>query len=424
MYKLSPSSVGFLRECPRCLWLYANDNISRPFGVFPSLPSGMDRVLKVYFDKYRVNGELPREIVGKVKEYGIDANHLVPLVNLIQRNGDRARAHELLHCFDVGFGAAELVQHIANDPQAQEKLGILPGSLNEDHIRAALLAGLGHDIILSFRGSTIETTTPESLLEALVTPEAAAKFKGNAQYLKDVIGDDLRGAIVIDTYSTSFPESVRVLAVNSLLNGSDLPTIGKETNLWSKFNPYKVLDALWYNDGNYPIRGHAEADMLVGDRLSLFNRQKVNADIVVAGVKKLLGYTEQDLQQLDFPNGPSDTDPSTMAIWQLRGIPVKSWGVSTYLKNIVAKKAGAFLDTIEGTQTYDFVVYDLASRGRGECAVRSPAFWAGVDKMPKIIGNLQESGVCGGPFETIKDIETLSRRYEEVQQYRPKGDVK
>jgi len=41
--------------------------IHRPSGPFPSLPGGMDRKLKVYFDKYRAMGKLPPELVGKVE---------------------------------------------------------------------------------------------------------------------------------------------------------------------------------------------------------------------------------------------------------------------------------------------------------------------------------------------------------------------
>lgn len=66
MYKLSPSLVGSLLECPRCLWLYANEKISRPRGIFPSLPNGMDELFKKYFDVYRAKGELPPEIAGKI----------------------------------------------------------------------------------------------------------------------------------------------------------------------------------------------------------------------------------------------------------------------------------------------------------------------------------------------------------------------
>ena len=40
-------------------------NSPRPRGIFPSLPSGMDRVIKTYFDHYR--GSLPPELVGEVE---------------------------------------------------------------------------------------------------------------------------------------------------------------------------------------------------------------------------------------------------------------------------------------------------------------------------------------------------------------------
>jgi len=66
MIKISPSGVGMLLECPKCLWLFANEGIKRPAGIFPSLPGGMDEIFKNYFDTYRIKGELPPEIEGKV----------------------------------------------------------------------------------------------------------------------------------------------------------------------------------------------------------------------------------------------------------------------------------------------------------------------------------------------------------------------
>ena len=62
MFKLSPSSLGLMKECPRCFWLTQNKIWKRPQGIFPSLPSGMDRILKIHFDKFRDKGELPPEI--------------------------------------------------------------------------------------------------------------------------------------------------------------------------------------------------------------------------------------------------------------------------------------------------------------------------------------------------------------------------
>ena len=66
MMKVSPSGVGMLLECPRCLWLQVNENTKRPRGIFPSLPDGMDNVFKKYFDDYRSRGEMPPEIEGKI----------------------------------------------------------------------------------------------------------------------------------------------------------------------------------------------------------------------------------------------------------------------------------------------------------------------------------------------------------------------
>lgn len=51
-----------MKECPRCFWLTQHKVWKRPAGIFPSLPSGMDKILKVHFDKFRDNGELPPEI--------------------------------------------------------------------------------------------------------------------------------------------------------------------------------------------------------------------------------------------------------------------------------------------------------------------------------------------------------------------------
>lgn len=61
-YKLSPSSLNLMQECPRCFWLDKHDIWKRPSGAFPSLPSGMDRVLKAHFDKFMKQGKLPPEL--------------------------------------------------------------------------------------------------------------------------------------------------------------------------------------------------------------------------------------------------------------------------------------------------------------------------------------------------------------------------
>lgn len=65
-YRLSPSTLNLFLDCPRCFWLEKNKNIRRPRGIFPSLPGGMDLVIKTYFDKYRIKNELPPEVKGRL----------------------------------------------------------------------------------------------------------------------------------------------------------------------------------------------------------------------------------------------------------------------------------------------------------------------------------------------------------------------
>ena len=64
VFKLSPSSLGLYQECPRCFWLEKYEKWKRPNGIFPSLPSGMDGILKKHFDSFRDRGLLPPEING------------------------------------------------------------------------------------------------------------------------------------------------------------------------------------------------------------------------------------------------------------------------------------------------------------------------------------------------------------------------
>jgi CRISPR/Cas system-associated exonuclease Cas4 (RecB family) len=64
MIKLSPSALNLYRNCPRCFWLEKVRNIKRPRGIYPSLPGGMDRVIKSFFDEYRKKKILPDELSG------------------------------------------------------------------------------------------------------------------------------------------------------------------------------------------------------------------------------------------------------------------------------------------------------------------------------------------------------------------------
>jgi len=60
--KLSPSTLKLMEECPRCFWLHFNKKIKRPEMGFPTLPRGMDNILKEHFDRFMKKGELPPEL--------------------------------------------------------------------------------------------------------------------------------------------------------------------------------------------------------------------------------------------------------------------------------------------------------------------------------------------------------------------------
>ena len=78
MIRLSPTTgLNLFKDCPKCFWLHYNEKVQRPRGIFPSLPSGMDLVIKKYFDNYR--GNLPPEMVGKVE------GNLIPDLNLMNQ---------------------------------------------------------------------------------------------------------------------------------------------------------------------------------------------------------------------------------------------------------------------------------------------------------------------------------------------------
>lgn len=73
MIQLSPSKLSVKRECKRCFFIQEKFKLKHPRGAFPSLPGGMDRVLKAYCDTYRSDGTLPPELADV-----LGAFHLYP----------------------------------------------------------------------------------------------------------------------------------------------------------------------------------------------------------------------------------------------------------------------------------------------------------------------------------------------------------
>lgn len=52
-FSLSPSKIGVLKDCPKCFYDAEILKIARPRGIFPSLPGGVDLVMKNCFDANR-----------------------------------------------------------------------------------------------------------------------------------------------------------------------------------------------------------------------------------------------------------------------------------------------------------------------------------------------------------------------------------
>jgi hypothetical protein len=61
---LSASKLGILRDCPLCFYMQCKHKVDKPRGIFPSLPGGMDRILKESVDSVR--GQLPWFLEGQV----------------------------------------------------------------------------------------------------------------------------------------------------------------------------------------------------------------------------------------------------------------------------------------------------------------------------------------------------------------------
>ena len=61
-YKVSPSSINLMIDCPRCFYLQLVKKEKRPDSIFPSLPSGMDKILKEHFDRFMEKNQLPPEL--------------------------------------------------------------------------------------------------------------------------------------------------------------------------------------------------------------------------------------------------------------------------------------------------------------------------------------------------------------------------
>jgi len=66
MIKLSASTLNLFLECPRCFWLKLNRGIQRPEKPVATITTGLDKVIKDYFNRYRKEDRLPPFLEGKI----------------------------------------------------------------------------------------------------------------------------------------------------------------------------------------------------------------------------------------------------------------------------------------------------------------------------------------------------------------------
>ena len=123
MIKLSPSSLNLFLECPRCFWLYLNKNIKRPSIPVATITTGLDRVIKEYFDSYRATDKLPAMLEGKVPGRLIRNFPNRGWLQFIDSKIDAQLGGYLDECLDLGSNFYAALDHKTrgSKPQATHK---------------------------------------------------------------------------------------------------------------------------------------------------------------------------------------------------------------------------------------------------------------------------------------------------------------
>jgi len=67
MKHLSAHNLNIFRECKRCFYLQVKYDIKRPRGPMPSIATGIDSLIKDYFEYYRKKDELPPFLKEKIE---------------------------------------------------------------------------------------------------------------------------------------------------------------------------------------------------------------------------------------------------------------------------------------------------------------------------------------------------------------------
>ena len=341
-------------------------------------------------EKAKESGSLaPDELTKMTQDYS-RAEVVLPLIKLVEQYKNVGAGHEVLHCFDVAKGSVELLKELQDAGIAEDKY--FPHTTED-----AFLAGVLHDLGLALKPEAFEEILGFRLaLEDMIKREHHYVLTGGGNpdkplYNKGPVEDDLFGAALLSVSGLGLRNDVRTALLSSL----DAKTKAKLTVQTNDLPQLpKVLDAIWYHDGNLPIRGHAEAAMLVGDRLSFYEQGRLTSVDIKQGVDKLLGYT---VLEDGWEERSTKTDPAYMEKW-------------------IDKKAPGFVALVRGTRVYDFLVEDLVPRGRSVKTMSSPAFWRAVDAMNYVVEQLDQNTLLKEAIGT-DTIRELHKRYHQVQQF-------
>src|SRR3989338_4956631 len=238
-------------------------------------------------EKAKESGSLaPDELTKMTQDYS-RAEVVLPLIKLVEQYKNVGAGHEVLHCFDVAKGSVELLKELQDAGIAEDKY--FPHTTED-----AFLAGVLHDLGLALKPEAFEEILGFRVaLEDMIKREHHYVLTGGGNpdkplYNKGPVEDDLFGAALLSVSGLGLRNDVRTALLSSL----DAKTKAKLTVQTNDLPQLpKVLDAIWYADGNLPLRGHAEAAMLVGDRMSFYEQGRLTSVDIKQGVDKLLGYT-------------------------------------------------------------------------------------------------------------------------------------
>lgn len=111
MLKLSPTSLNLFLDCPRCFWLYVNKGIKRPSIPVATITTGLDRVIKEYFNLYRAKEILPPLLENKVPGKLIRNLPKKGRFEFIEHKIDATLGGYLDDCLDLGDNFYAALDH-------------------------------------------------------------------------------------------------------------------------------------------------------------------------------------------------------------------------------------------------------------------------------------------------------------------------